>query len=345
MLALRHALAAAILAVTAATAQVLTDQQAASGQTKITDQGNSITATAAPHFFAARRAAGDRFVGQLYLCNQARPAADKWSLPDFAVWRGRGGLPGAQPPATRAFDNLYYLGVPTVTAWAIATPNGIILIDSLNNEQEVRDTIEPGLRRFGLDPAMIRYVIVTHGHGDHFGGAAYLARRYHARVLMSEADWALAPTMLDKPYFDPPPPRDMVIRDGDALTLGGETVRMVLTPGHTLGTVSLIFPVTWHLRRHMAALWGGSGFNFPHTTERFATYARSAASFAKLAAAAGVDVPLSNHPEIDSVIAKVNRLRPSATANPFVVGRDGVRRFFAAFQECALAYRGQLEGR
>jgi metallo-beta-lactamase class B len=49
----------------------------------------------------------------------------------------------------------------------------------------------PGLRGLGADPKTIRYVVVTHGHDDHFGGARYLADRYGARVRMSPADWDL----------------------------------------------------------------------------------------------------------------------------------------------------------
>ena len=42
----------------------------------------------------------------------------------------------------------------------------------------------------GLDPAQIKYVIVQHGHFDHFGGAQYLQDKYKARILMAAEDWA-----------------------------------------------------------------------------------------------------------------------------------------------------------
>ena len=48
-----------------------------------------------------------------------------------------------------------------------------------------------GLRKLGLDPATIKYVLVSHAHYDHVGGAAFLQDRFNARVVISEADWEL----------------------------------------------------------------------------------------------------------------------------------------------------------
>src|SRR5258706_2244571 len=92
-------------------------------------------------------------------------------------------------PAVKAFDQFYYLGINTVSAWALNTSEGIILFDTLNNTEEAAQYIEGGLRHVGLDPARIKYIVLTHGHGDHFGGAKYLQQKYHARVLMSAIDW------------------------------------------------------------------------------------------------------------------------------------------------------------
>ena len=55
------------------------------------------------------------------------------------------------PPA-KVFDNLYFLGTRFVSAWALVTPKGIILLDALDNDQEARDSIEEGMKKVGLDP-------------------------------------------------------------------------------------------------------------------------------------------------------------------------------------------------
>jgi metallo-beta-lactamase class B len=136
----------------------------------------------------------------------------------------------------------------------------------------------------------------------------------------------------------------MVVHDGQRLTLGGETLRLYITPGHTRGTVSVLIPVTDHGQRHVAAMWGGTGFNFPHSAARFRQYSESARRFMNVALAAGADVPLSNHPEIDSVNRKIALLkqRGPADPHPFVMGADGVRRFLTTISECALAYGAQF---
>ena len=323
----------------------LTEQQAASGQFVRPDQGEVIKPKAEPHFAAALAAAGETIKGPLLLCNAARPQGLKLAIPSVKVLRAEDVLQGKPPGPARIFDNFYYVGAPNVTAFAVNTPDGIILIDSLNNKGEAQSIIEAGLRKFGLDPARIKYVVVTHGHGDHYGGSAYFAKTYGARILMSDTDWTLAPTTLDKPFFDPAPPRDLVITDGQSLTLGGETLQLYITPGHTLGTVSVLIPVTDHGAPHLAALWGGTGFNFPHSPDRFTLYANSAQRFEKLALEAGADAYFSNHPEIDGTIPKTLKIasRKEGEPNPFVSGKDGVKNFFTVITECALAYGAQVE--
>jgi metallo-beta-lactamase class B len=61
-----------------------------------------------------------------------------------------------------------------------------------------------------MNPADIKYVIVSHAHGDHIGGAKLLQDRYNARVMLSAADWDLA----EQTNLTPRPRRDMVATDG-----------------------------------------------------------------------------------------------------------------------------------
>src|SRR5690606_4638805 len=114
----------------------------------------------------------------------------------------------------------------------------------------------------GLDPAQIRYVIVSHGHNDHFGGARHLQQTYGAHIVMSEADWSHMVTWPQRGSPAPFPDRDLVIRDGDVVTLGGTSVRIVVTPGHTPGTISPIFPVKDGARTHVVGYWGGDGAGY-----------------------------------------------------------------------------------
>jgi metallo-beta-lactamase class B len=254
-------------------------------------------------------------------------------------------------PATKVFDQLYYLGINTVSAWALDTSDGIILFDTLNNPEEARTYIEGGLKSVGLDPARIKYIVITHGHGDHFGGAKYLQDKYHARVLMSPADWDFAAKNAARfapPRFGPPPTHDMDVADGQKLTLGKTTVTLYISPGHTPGAVSSIIPLTDHGRPHVAAFFGGTGLQTIDKDPRkggFKTMRQSVERFAKISLDANADVVLSNHPFTDASTEKVAlvRGRKGAGPNPWVVGKDAVLRFHVAFEHAVDASEAYFE--
>jgi len=240
----------------------------------------------------------------------------------------------------RVFDNLYYLGQSEYSAWAVNTSAGIIVIDTLF-DYSVEDEIVNGLTKLGLDPKNIKYVIVSHAHSDHVGGAKLLQDRFGAHVLMSAADWDLAARNTQS---WPKPRRDMVVTDGQKLTLGDTTLTMYLTPGHTPGTISTIVPVRDNGRAHVAAEWGGTGFNFTVSPDKprrywYETYAASADHFGDAVKKAGADVLIANHPEQDGAKAKLAALakRKPGDPNPYVIGNESVMRYVTMVGECARA--------
>lgn len=95
----------------------------------------------------------------------------------------------------------------------------MILIDAMNNALEAAALVEGGTRKLGLDPAQIKYVIVTHGHGDHCGGAAMLTNKYKSRVVASAVDWDQMEGALefDSRQWSRPPKRDIAVKDRDPL--------------------------------------------------------------------------------------------------------------------------------
>ena len=133
------------------------------------------------------------------------------------------------PPPGRAFDNLYFVGSKWVSTWAITTSDGIILIDAMDNEEEAERIVEAGLKSLGLDPAKVKTVIVTHGHGDHYGGANFFAQKYQSRIVASDVDWTMMETKLefDTPLWGRPPKRDVSVADGDKVTLGDTTIDII----------------------------------------------------------------------------------------------------------------------
>ncbi|MEZ7132514.1 MBL fold metallo-hydrolase [Nonomuraea sp. AD125B] len=238
-------------------------------------------------------------------------------------------MPTAKPLAPmRIFDDVAVLGTSFVQATALLTSRGVILIDAMGSPDDAEKIIVPGLRAVGADPAQIKYVVVAHGHDDHFGGAQLLADRYGARVLMSRADWDLVAA--ERPANAPK--RDLVIADGQKLTLGDTTVTFHHTPGHTPGTVSPIFPVRWKGRRHTAMLWGGT--NPPAAIEGKRATLSSVLDFAATMRRAGVEVELNNHGGADHGLARIEELRadPTRTANPFIIGRARAQRFMKVME-------------
>ena len=262
-----------------------------------------------------------------------------------ATGRGRGGPDPTDLVAlapTRVFDNLYFVGSRSVSSWAVATDEGIILIDALRNADEVRGVIEPGLRRVGLHPADIKYVLVTHAHGDHYGGVRYLVERYRPRVVMSAIDWAeleRPKLQFDAPHWGRPPARDIGVEDGDRLTLGRTSIELRVMRTHTPGTISPIIRVMERGRRHNILLWGGTAFNFGPIPERLNAYAAAADRMRTLAARRKVDVFISNHPRPDGSAARMAMMRTGleGRAHPFVIGRTRVSRILERIAHCARA--------
>ncbi len=220
--------------------------------------------------------------------------------------------------------------------WAVTTSEGIIVIDTIF-DYSVEEEVAGGLKKLGLDPATIKYAVVTHPHPDHHGGAKFLQDRYGARVLMSAADW----DFLDRTNGTKPK-RDMVATDGQKLTLGDTTLTLYITPGHTPGTISALIPVKDNGKPHLAALWGGTGLN--PDRDSLQTYIRSAQRFSEIVQA-GADIILSNHTDWDRSKVNLPLLAKRAAGgpnpddnpydNPYIVGNQSVRRYLKVAEECA----------
>src|SRR5450631_2095913 len=253
------------------------------------------------HLIAARNAAGFDFTGTLARLCVAPPLVA--GVRDVA--------PGPAParetwfaePA-KVFDNLYFVGSKIHSSWALTSSDGIILIDTLftyNSEEE----IVGGLKKLGLDPAKVKYVIITHAHGDHVGGAKLLQDKFGSHIVMGGPDW----DSIEKSVNGYPlgkPKRDIVADDGQKITLGDAALTIVTTPGHTPGTLSMIFTVKDNGKPLTVAYSGGTAFNFPSTVANFDTYIKSQRKMA--AAAANATVFLSNHTEFDGAVPKIKML-------------------------------------
>jgi metallo-beta-lactamase class B len=296
------------------------------------------------HTALATKAAKTDLLGALGLCKTATPAPARAFMDTYKAMLQKPPLAPMQ-----VMDELYFLGNYWTSAWAVKTSAGIVIIDALDNADEARQYIEGGLRKLNLDPADIKYVIVSHAHGDHYGGANYLKQQFGAHVVMSEIDWKTFedPSFDPKrnPLFDPPPARDMAVNDGDTVKLGDTTLKLYLIPGHTLGTLATVFTVHDHGEAHRAVAWGGTAYNFGPLPDRLQIYADTTTKYRDILKQENADVLLSNHVGFDSAVAKMAALkeRKQGDPNPFVVGNDTVQRFLTVLGECALATKAYVE--
>jgi metallo-beta-lactamase class B len=249
---------------------------------------------------------------------------------------------------TKVFDNLYVIGRTSTAVWAVTTTAGIVLIDSGYADQ-LESVLLPGMKKLGLDPAQVRYVFVGHGHGDHFGGAPYFQQR-GARVVMAGPDWDLVEKPATVPATVAAPRRDVVAVEGQAVTVGDVAFTPVMIPGHTPGSMGVVFPVKDGGVTRMAGLFGGSILTPGRISDDgLRQYISSVEHWGDATRRMKVDVEIQNHPMYDGFVAKLARLtqRKPGDANPFVVGTESYQRFVAVMAGCTraqLARRPQAAG-
>lgn len=300
---------------------------------------------------SAKEAAEFEFLGGLVrtcLLPQSGGENNTDTLPNFVT------NPSSAPPRSawyaepaKVFDNLYFVGGKVHSSWALATSDGIILIDTIfpYNSEEL---IVGGLKKLGLDPSTIKYVIISHAHGDHIGGAEMLQTRYKARVVMGGPDWDTVEKFPNR-YKTMAPKRDIVATDGMKITLGTTSVNIVHTPGHTPGTLSYTFTVLDRGRPVNVVYSGGTAFNFVNNTpdpgiRNFQRYIESQRKMAEQAAITKATVLLSNHSEFDNAVNKNRMLAGRGNGpHPYEIGQDWVQRYFKVLEGCARAAQLALE--
>ncbi len=224
-------------------------------------------------------------------------------------------------------DNLYYVGDERVCIHLIDTGDGLVLLDS--GYFGATHLLVDSIWRAGFDPKNVRWIIHTHGHYDHYGSSEEIRNMYGTKLAISKVD-AEALRNLPKrsciveksfPYAKTPV-FDYEIEDGEIFELGDVKIRCVLTPGHTVGVISLFFNVTDNGKTYLAGLFGGAGTSaltlpFICFNEYSEDMPQQMLNSIDKVFNEPVEVHLGNHPSNNNTIQKRQRQLKEG-GNPFI---------------------------
>lgn len=251
----------------------------------------------------------------------------------------------------RLYGNVWYVGDSWVCVHLIDTGDGLLLIDSGNCGATAM--LVQAIWEAGFNPADVRWIIHSHGHVDHIGGANYFRQMYGTKLYLGEPD---ARMFREKPeisqIFDAHCDLDALfvpdyeIEEGDVLTFGNTTISCRLVPGHTEGCVALFFDAYNGDEVKRCGYYGGFGFNTLQKDylldigdPQFRMRRAYLDSLAKVRAEK-VDIFLGNHCINNDTLGRHQRqLEDPAGPNPFVDDglwssyldekRDALMRFMA----------------
>lgn len=113
------------------------------------------------------------------------------------------------------------------------------VVDPGGSSENIIEAIEKN----GLN---IKYILLTHGHFDHVGAVAALVKKYKAPVYMSKDDRAFleSPKEVRASSFGmqiEAADVDVFVKEGDEIPFSEGTIKVIETPGHTLGSVCYLF--------------------------------------------------------------------------------------------------------
>jgi metallo-beta-lactamase class B len=210
--------------------------------------------------------------------------------------------------------NVYYIGANNIASILVTTPKGHILLDT--GTQKMASVIFPNMVKLGFKPADIKIMLISHAHYDHMETMETIRRLTGATVAALEAELPALTSGHDlgpnETWGQEPLEVGRILQSGDDIQLGGSTVKVIWTPGHTRGAAAY-FINTVENGKPIQIVYGGPPN--PNTgSGRYDT--RPADAFASYAALRQMhpDILVSGHPgnlfkgKLDALWANV---RPS----------------------------------
>ncbi|SMF03991.1 metallo-beta-lactamase class B [Alteromonadaceae bacterium Bs31] len=219
----------------------------------------------------------------------------------------------------RMFDNVYYVGDKWVSSYAVETPSGLVIIDTLDFPYS--RWIPINLEKLALNDKKVTHIIVTHGHSDHVGGAEFLQSLYGAKVIMSKKAFRLSKEQAlkseGKSRFSPPVVESFA-EDRSNMLVGDTEFKFYITPGHTEGDMSIDFRVKDKGKLYRAFVVGGHSVNLqnPGLAQQFVDSMDRIESLALQGTP--VSVNLSNHPHKNNLFENLEESVKEGSSKPFI---------------------------
>lgn len=228
----------------------------------------------------------------------------------------------------RIFGNLYYVGDKKVCRHVVDTGSGLILFDVGYGHN--LPSLEESIIKLGFSPKDIKYIIISHGHFDHFCGGNELREKYGCKIFLSQVDTQLIKERPERALMclapDPSAPicyPDETIEDGEVIELGSTKIRCVAAPGHTFGTMAFFFDVSDGEKTYKAGYFGGVGFltvyrEYCREMGLPGTKSQLMRETAKKLLCEDVDIMIGNHPANNRTLEKYEEMRAHSGRNPFI---------------------------
>ncbi len=227
------------------------------------------------------------------------------------------------------FGNVWYVGDSWVCVHLIDTGDGLLLIDCGNCGATAM--LVQAIWEAGFNPKDVKWIVMSHGHLDHIGGAIFFRRMFGTKLYLGEPDardYREHPELsliqesgnLADELFEP----DYEIKDGDRIRFGNTDIQFYLVPGHTAGCIAAFFDVTEGEKTVRAGYFGGFGFNTmqkaflddigdtKHETRK--TFLKSLEKVRNQK----VELFLGNHCTNNNVLERAKKLGENCKENPFL---------------------------
>ena len=242
-------------------------------------------------------------------------------------------------PLTQIFDDVWYIGSMYVGQYIIQSESGgFVLIDALNNSAEVDEYTVPALKALGVgEEHPLEAVLLSHGHGDHDGGAKRLRELYgpDLDIYVGSGDASgktYAPITVDSSVAEP-----------QELTVGGTEFVIQSIPGHTPGALNFVVPV--HQGDDEFRLLMGGRQGHPKSVAAAQGYLTGTERTYQLAKAYNVDGTFLTHPTSDGSTVRMQTIEREGRdgKNPFIIGNDRTLRAASIWRGCAAAWLASVD--